>query len=250
MISQISTVSGGSEMGLEPPVRSTRQRLLNTLPWSALIVAGFLLTPLDIEAAKLKTNQKQTVRGSKPASVQASAPVRRLTKGQARNAVFQQPGPQAIDPADKRALVSYRVRPGETLTQVLSRHNVSKSEALLWARTMTRTMGSEALPAGKETHLFFSKSLFRGRAKTQGQLKAVEVDQDDSFTLTLEKGIRGIFVQQREKPYDVEVKTASAAIENSLFDDGRKAGVLAVAVSRPIYLGRGLRKGRPQRGPF
>jgi murein DD-endopeptidase MepM/ murein hydrolase activator NlpD len=156
-----------------------------------------------------------------------------LTKGQARGALLRQPSPQPIELSDKRELVSYRVRPGDTLTDVLNRHNVSKAESLLWARTMTRTVGSQALPAGKEAHLFFSKSLIRARgAATRGQLKAVEIDQNEAYTVTLEKGVRGIFVQRREKPFDVELRTVSASIENSLFDDGRKAGVHPALLSQ------------------
>jgi murein DD-endopeptidase MepM/ murein hydrolase activator NlpD len=203
---------------------------------SSLIVAALAVAPLNSAAAKQPPAPKQVVRGKQapaPASVQASAPVRRLTKGQAHGALLRQPSPPPIDFSEKRELVSYRVRPGETLSDVLTRNNVSRAESLLWARTMTRNIGSETLPAGKEAQLFFSKSLIRGRGSlTRGQLTAVEIDQNDSVTLTLEKGIRGIFVQRREKPFDVELKTVSASIENSLFDDGRKAGVHPALLSQ------------------
>jgi len=224
------------------------------LPLS-VIVAALAVAPLNSEAAKQQLPaQKQAVRGKQaptPASVKASAPVRRLTKGQAHHALLRQPNPQPLDLSDKRELVNYRVRPGETLSDVLNRHNVSKAESLLWARTLTRNVGSEALPAGKEAHLYFGKSLVRGRGMVaRGQLKAVEIDQNDSFTLTLEKGIRGIFVQRREKPYDVEVKAVGASIENSLFDDGRKAGVHPALLSQladlftwDIDLEKDIRKG-------
>jgi len=220
---------------------------------SSLIVAALAMAPLNSAAAKQRPAQKQAVRGNQapaPASVQASAPVRRLTKGQAHGALLRQPSPQTIDFSEKRELVRYRVRPGETLSDVLNRHKVSKAESLLWARTMTRNIGSQTLPAGKEAHLFFSKSLIRRGSTTQGQLKAVEIDQNDSVTLTLEKGIRGIFVQRREKPYDVELKTVSASIEDSLFDDGRKAGVHPALLSQladlftwDIDLEKEIRKG-------
>lgn len=221
---------------------------------STLILAALAVAPLKTEAANQKPLQKQVVRGkqvSAPASVQASAPVRRLTKVQAHRAILRQPSPQPIDISEKRELVSDRVRPGETLSDILNRHNVSNAESLLWARTMIRNTGSQALPAGKEAHLFFSKSLLRGRGSvTHGQLKAVEIDQNDSITLTLEKGIRGIFVQRREKPYDVEFKTVSASIEDSLFEDGRKAGIHPALLSQladlftwDIDLEKDVRKG-------
>lgn len=204
---------------------------------SSLIIAALALAPLESQAAKQRPAAKPAVARGKPAatpaSVQASAPIRRLTKGQAHRALLRQPSPQPIDLSEKRELVTYRIRPGETLSDVLNRHNVSQAESLLWARTMTRNIGSEALPAGKEAHLFFGRPLVRGRGLiAHGQLKAVEIDQNDSFTLALEKGIRGIFVQRREKPFDVELRTVSASIENSLFDDGRKAGVHPALLSQ------------------
>jgi murein DD-endopeptidase MepM/ murein hydrolase activator NlpD len=203
---------------------------------SSIVLAVLTLIPLNSEAAKQRTPQKPVVRGKQapvPVTTQTSVPAARLTKVQAHRALLRQPSPQPIDFTEKRELVSYRVRSGETLSNVLIRHNVSKAESLLWSRSMIRNVGSEVLPAGKEAHLYFSKSFLRGRnSATQGQLKAVEIDQNESVTLTMEKGIRGIFVQRREKPYDVELKTVSAAIENSLFDDGRKAGIHPALLSQ------------------
>ena len=214
---------------------------------SSVIVAALAVAPLNSAASKQLPAQKQAVRGKQAPKLASSASVRQLTK--AHRVLLHQPSSSPIDLSDRYELVNYRVRPGETLSDVLTRHKVSKAESLLWARTMTRTVGSEALPAGKETHLFFGKSLMRGPA-ARGPLKAVEIDQNDSFVLILEKGIRGIFVQSREKPYDVEVKAVSASIENSLFDDGRKAGVnpgllsqLADLFTWDIDLEKDLRKG-------
>jgi murein DD-endopeptidase MepM/ murein hydrolase activator NlpD len=221
-----------------------------------LILAIIFVTPLKAQAAKQKTARKEVAppRGkaaAAPASVQASAPVKRLTKTQAHRALLRQPSPQPIDPSEKREQIVYRVRPGETLSDLLTRHNVSSAERLLWVRTMTRNLGTERLPAGKEAHLFFGKPLIRGRGQSMsGPLRALEIDQNDSTTLTLEKGIRGILVQRREKPYDVELKTVSASVENSLFEDGRKAGVHPALLSQladlftwDIDLEREIRKG-------
>lgn len=208
--------------------------MLRKILSTALVAAALAVAPQPSEAAKQHPTQKQAVRGKQPAApAQAGAPVKRLTKNQAHRAILHQPSPQPIDLSEKRELVSHRVRAGESLTDMLTRHNVSRAESLLWARTLTRNVGSEALPAGKEAQLFFSRPLARGRGLvTQGQLKAIEIDQNDSYTLTLEKGIRGIFVQRREKPYDVELKTVSALVENSLFEDGRKAGIHPALLSQ------------------
>ncbi len=219
-----------------------------------VIVAAIAVAPLNGEASKQLPAEKQALRGGKQAPKPASStPVKRLTKVQAHRVLLRQPSssPTNLSDKDKYELVNYRVRPGETLSDVLTRHKVSKAETLLWARTMTRTVGSETLLSGKETNLFFGKSLMRGRGPVaRGPLKAVEIDQNESFNLILEKGIRGIFVQSREKPYDVEVKAVSAAIENSLFDDGRRAGVHPALLSQladlftwDIDLEKDIRKG-------
>jgi murein DD-endopeptidase MepM/ murein hydrolase activator NlpD len=214
-----------------------------------VFITALAAAPLNSEASKQPPAQKQAVRGKQAPKPASSAPVKRLTKDQAHRVLLRQPSSSPIDLSDRYELVNYRVRPGETLSDVLTRHKVSKAESLLWARTMTRTVGSEALPAAKETRLFFGKSLMRGPV-ARGPLKAVEIDQNDSFILILEKGIRGIFVQSREKPYDVEVKAVSASIESSLFDDGRKAGVHPALLSQladlftwDIDLEKDIRKG-------
>ena len=219
-----------------------------------MIVAAIAVAPLNGGASNQPAAQKPAVRGGKQApkpAASSAAPIRRLTKDQAHRVLLRQPSSSPVDLSDKYELVNYRVRPGETLSDVLTRHKVSKAESLLWTRTMTRTVGNEALPAGKETNLFFGKPLMRGRGSVaRGPLKAVEIDQNDSFNLILEKGIRGIFVQSREKPYDVEVKAVSASIENSLFDDGRRAGVHPALLSQladlftwDIDLEKDIRKG-------
>lgn len=220
------------EMGCLGLTAETLRRILGV----SLTVAALAVAPLPSEAAKQQPNQKQTVRGkqtSAPAQRQASTPAKRLTKAQPSRTLLRQPAPPPIDLSDKRELVSYWVRPGETLTAMLTRHNVSRAESSLWARTLTRTLGSEALPAGKEAQLFFSRPLTRGQgAATTGQLKAIEIDQNEAYSLTLEKGIRGIFVQRREKPFDVEIKTVTASVENSLLEDGRRAGVHPALLSQ------------------
>ena len=208
--------------------------LVHGLAWAGVTTYLLAVTPVDVEAARQKTARKEVARG-KAASAPAQPTIhpKRLTKAQAHSALLRQSSPQLIDLSDRRERVAYRVRPGETLSDVLTRHNVSQGERQLWARTMIRNVGTETLPGGKEAHLFFSKSILRGRRQTlPGQLKALEIDQNDSFTLTLEKGIRGIFVQRREKPFDVELKTVSAMVDSSLFEDGRRAGVHPALLSQ------------------
>ena len=72
---------------------------------------------------------------------------------------------------------------------------------------MTRDLGRQVLPVGRDVHLYFSNPILRRRTPVvPGKLNALEIDQDDASTFTWEKGIKGILFQKREKPYDVEVK--------------------------------------------
>src|SRR5262249_8918667 len=58
------------------------------------------------------------------------------------------------------------------------------------------------------------------------------VDYNDAWTLTWEKSGKGILFQKREKPWDVELKTASTVVESSLFEDGQKAGIQPTLLSQ------------------
>ena len=230
-------------MWLNPTAGTKPDKALSQIAFSGLVhglvhagvmISLLVMTPSDSHAAKQKAARKEVARGRTiPASAQPATPNKRLTKSQAHSALVRHPSPQPIDFSDRRERVVYQIHAGETLTDLLARHNVSQAERTLWTRTMIRNTGSQSLPAGKEAHLFFSKSIFRRSGSAlPGQLRAVEIDQNDSFTLTLEKGIRGIFVQRREKPFDVELKTVSATIDSSLSEDGRRAGVHPALLSQ------------------
>lgn len=129
--------------------------------------------------------------------------------------------------------MTHRVRSGETIFDMLGIFGLPAAEKQQWARSMTRDLGRQALPAGREVHLYFTNPIVKHRNQVvPGQLKALEVDQDDASTLTWEKGIRGILFQKREKPYDVEVKTISGSVETSLLEDGRKSGIQPALLSQ------------------
>jgi murein DD-endopeptidase MepM/ murein hydrolase activator NlpD len=127
--------------------------------------------------------------------------------------------------------VTQQTKAGDSLVELLSRFGLSNAERQLWTRSIQRDIGTRGLlPAGREVHLYFTK-LMPGTRQSP-QLKALEVDSSDTSTLTWEKGIRGILFQRREKPYDVELKTVSASVENSLFADGKKAGIHPALLSQ------------------
>jgi murein DD-endopeptidase MepM/ murein hydrolase activator NlpD len=204
-------------------------RSLNFFVWLWLITALSAVLPHEVRGAKQKTVRKDAPKG-KPAP---ASPVRKLTDAQAHKTLLSPPIASPVDPLEKREHVIHRVRAGETLSQVFARYYVPDAEKQFWVRSIMRNMGSPVLPAGKEVHLYFAKPAFkRPSGVAPGTLKAIEFDQSDAFTLTWEKGIRGILFQKREKPYDVELKTVSATLENSLFEDGLKAGIQPALLSQ------------------
>jgi hypothetical protein len=76
---------------------------------------------------------------------------------------------------------------------------MSPAEKKFWIRAIKRDIGERALPAGKEVNFYFAKPFMRGRVQTgPRQLKALEVDYNDSSTLTWRHP--GIF--QQRKSYD------------------------------------------------
>jgi len=193
-----------------------------------VLLVSVSLTPADVFATKQKILRKEPAKG-KP----NTAPAQKISKGHSRNVLLRQPTSQPLDfTDDRREQAVYRARSRETLSEVLGRYGVSQMDRQLWARTMKRNFGSEVLPAGRELHLYFARPGFSSRRQTFGQLKAIELDLDHDHSLTLERGIRGILFQRREKPFDVEVKSLSGSVVNSLMDDGRKSGVNPTLLSQ------------------
>ena len=205
-----------------PGTHSARFYSIRSLVW--FWVVGVLVTtsPLQARAARLKSPRKEASKNKPPPPV---PPVRTFTKAQAKKALLHTPGVAQTDAGEKREHIVSRVRSGESLPQLFSRFNVSPAEKQLWVRAIKRNGGMQRLPAGKEIHLYFFRPAKSGRKQAPAQLKALEVDYDDSSTLAWEKSVKGIVFQKRDKPFDVELKTVSGSVENSLFEDGAKSGV-------------------------
>jgi murein DD-endopeptidase MepM/ murein hydrolase activator NlpD len=212
--------------------------LLHALVWLGLISFVLANKPNSAYAVSQKAPQKGTPKGK---TAVPSPPIKRLTKAPAETF--------PIDNMERRDYVVERTKAGDTLHELLSRFGLPPSEKQLWTRSIQRNIGTRGLlPAGKEVHFYFTKSTPGQRPAPQ--LKAMEFDFSDAATLSWEKGIRGILFQKREKPYDVELKTVSASVENSLFEDGPKAGInpsllsqLADIFSWDVDLEREVRKG-------
>jgi murein DD-endopeptidase MepM/ murein hydrolase activator NlpD len=202
---------------------------LNLLVWFCLLAALSALLPHEARATKQKTARNDAPKG-KSAS---TALIKNLTSTQAHKALLRQPTSEPSDPFDKREHVLHRTRPGETLSQVLARYHVPDAEKQFWVRSIMRNIASPVLPGGKEIHLYFAKSALKRLGRVApGTLKAIEFDQTDMFTLSWERGIRGILFQKVDKPFDVELKTITALVENSLFEDGMKAGIQPALLSQ------------------
>jgi murein DD-endopeptidase MepM/ murein hydrolase activator NlpD len=187
--------------------------LFKTLVWLWLISFVLATKPNPAHGVSQKAPRKETPKGK---TTPPTPPIKRLTKAAAETA--------PMDNMERREYVVQRTKAGDTIHELLSRFGLSTSEKQLWTRSIHRNIGARGLlPAGKEVHFYFTKTTPGQRQAPQ--LKAMEVDLSDAATLTWEKGIRGILFQKREKPYDVELKTATASVENSLFEDGQKAGI-------------------------
>jgi murein DD-endopeptidase MepM/ murein hydrolase activator NlpD len=203
---------------------------VRTLTWLATFIAVLVMNSVHAHAAKQKTVRKDTPNNK---SNPATPTPRQVSTSPARKSLLRPALPQPTDPFEKREQMIHRVRPGETIFDLLGIFGLPAAEKQQWARSMTRDLGRQALPVGREVHLYFTNPILKRRSPVVlGQLKALEVDQNDTSTLTWEKGIRGIVFQRREKPYDVEVKTVSGSVETSLFEDGRKSGIQPALLSQ------------------
>ncbi|HXV81693.1 MAG TPA: peptidoglycan DD-metalloendopeptidase family protein [Candidatus Binatia bacterium] len=193
--------------------------VFRTLVWLWVISFALAVKPTTAQASKQKDLRKEVSKGKTTAP---TAPIRKLTKSGSE---------PSADLLERREHVAKRTKAGDSLLELLSRFRLSNGEKQLWTRSIQRHVGHRGLlPANKEVHFYFTKVTPGSR---QGpRLKAIEVDFSDTSTLTWEKGIRGVLFQKREKPYDIELKTISASVENSLFTDGQQAGIHPTLLSQ------------------
>ncbi|HEX9445510.1 MAG TPA: peptidoglycan DD-metalloendopeptidase family protein [Candidatus Binatia bacterium] len=141
-------------------------------------------------------------------------------------------------PEGLRALkrIGYKIQAGDTLTSVLVRYGVSLQDRKLWLQSIQKHLPLTAFRPGKDVQLYLTQPPASSRAQ-QGQknkemLKAIEVEQNEESILTWEKGTRGIVFSKREKPADVELKTAGGVVESTLFADGARVGLNPTLLSQ------------------
>ena len=197
------------------------KRFFNAFVW--LVTVSFILGMKPSEANAVK--QKNVPKEISKAKAKPASGLTRQVKAPARNLLLRQPILPPLDP-DRREYVVAKARSGDTFGAILTRFQIPQAERSLWERSIRRDIGNRTIPPGKDIHLYFAKASAGSRQARNGQLKAIEIDDsNEALALTWEKGIRGILFQRREKPFDVELKTVSGVVDDSLFEDGRKAGI-------------------------
>jgi murein DD-endopeptidase MepM/ murein hydrolase activator NlpD len=143
------------------------------------------------------------------------------------------PEPEFSLPEGLRALkrISYKIQAGDTLGNLFIRYGLSLADRKLWLQAIQKHLPLSAFRPGKEVQLYLSRALSANQ-KAKEQLKALEVEQNEDSILTWEKGTKGIVFSKREKPYDVELKTAGGIVERTLFEDGARVGLSSTILSQ------------------
>jgi murein DD-endopeptidase MepM/ murein hydrolase activator NlpD len=204
---------------------------IKKLSWLVTFVAMLAMNLVHAHAAKVKPGVRKD--NSKGTPTPTTAQPQKRGTPQPRKTLLHYRLPEPVDPFEKREHMVHRVRPGESFADILSRYGLPATEKQLWVRSLMRDSGRRPLPVGREIHLYFAQpTLTRSKRGVPGQLKALEFDHDEAYTLAWEKNIKGILFQRREKPFDVEVKSIAGEVETSLFEDGRKAGVHPTLLSQ------------------
>ncbi len=143
---------------------------------------------------------------------------------------------QDFSPPDGlRALkrVTYKIKAGDTLSTVLMRYGLSLQDRKVWLQSIQKHLPLSAFRPGKEVQIYLSQTSPGVRSqKSRQQLKAIEVEQNEDSIYTWEKGTKGIVFSKREKPYDVEIKTAGGVVETTLFEAGARVGLNQTLLSQ------------------
>jgi murein DD-endopeptidase MepM/ murein hydrolase activator NlpD len=198
--------------------------IYNLLIWFSVIVAAGAITPADAEATRQKAGSKGVARGK---AAVPTPPFRRLTY----NTLLPAREATPLDLLDRGEHVVYRIRSRDSLSQILNRFNLTASEKQLWDRSIRQHFRPGTLDPARQVHFYFSKPKISGK-RVGGSLTAVELDFNDVVDLAWEKSGRNILFARREKPFEVELKTVTATIDESLFASGTKAGIHSSLLSQ------------------
>jgi murein DD-endopeptidase MepM/ murein hydrolase activator NlpD len=185
------------------------------------------LVPTKSHATRQKGPKAAAIKG-KP----VTSPLGKLTKPPVKRLLKQEPATSGIELSDMREHVVHKAGRGETLPGILGRFRLPSSEKQLWSRSVLANFGAQPLPRGKEVHFYFAKKPASKTSSSASQLTAVELDYSDSTSLIWEKSGQQILFQRLDKPYEVDIQTVTVMIENSLAQDGQKAGIQPALLSQ------------------
>ena len=186
--------------------------------WLAMPIAPLLASPLE--------NQSNGA----PVSAERA---RAESKSGTREALRPQAEPSPLEELATLRHVKHRVRSGETLTRLFFRFGLNEQERRTWLGSIQKHHPIKTLHPGQEMDFYFARPepSQRGTAGKE-TLKALEIELNEDWILTWEKGSQGIVFSKREKPSDVELKTAAGVVETSLAEDGSRIGLQAGLVSQ------------------
>jgi len=129
--------------------------------------------------------------------------------------------------------VTYRIKPGDTLSKLLVRYKLSDQDRKLWLAAVQKRLPAGAFRPGRNIQFYFAPPATSTRQKKPAEtLKAFEIDLNEDSTLAWEKGTKGIVYSKRDKPYDVELKTVGGVVERSFFEDGLRVGLNETVLSQ------------------
>ncbi len=138
-----------------------------------------------------------------------------------------------IESLDTLKQIIYRIRRGDTLARILKPYGLSGEERELWFRSIRKHYSPKRLRPGREIHLYFTKDVpNRPGEKAERRLKALEIELNEEWMLTWERGDQEIVFQKRERPYEIEVKSAGGRITDSLYRDGVWGGLHPMLISQ------------------
>ena len=135
---------------------------------------------------------------------------------------------------DRLERVTRQLRPRDTLQSLFNRLGISSRDGQPWIQSVQKHYPAKRIATGKDLHFYFTET--KPVAKGPRVLKALEMDLNDDWILAWEKDKLGIVFSRREKPYDVEVKTVSAVIEESLDQDAARVGLNSTLLSQLVDL--------------
>jgi murein DD-endopeptidase MepM/ murein hydrolase activator NlpD len=191
--------------------------LYSLLIWLCVLVATGATRSAEAEATRQTGGRKGIAKGKVPTP---APPVHRLTNQTllpAREATVS-------DLWHRQEYIVHHVRSGDSLPKILDRFSLTPGDKEIWGRSFRQHFRSGKLASGRQVHFYFAMP-DTDRNLGGKSLMAVEVDFDDTMDLTWEKSGRSVFFARREKPVNVELRTATATIDGSLFTSGLRAGI-------------------------